>query len=134
MPVFKRHFAVMWLPAYLALINYFLPTAYNVTTGSQQSAYLYSAEAIANWLMNSGQWGTTYGGGLYVALPYGLLHYRWNYNLNWLNNFGGILKQGINNGCLPVLRYGFPATIFCKIDLSSVIRIYLAMAPIREDF
>jgi uncharacterized protein YyaL (SSP411 family) len=39
--------------------------AYAVTTGSQQAAYLASAEAIANWLMNSGQWDTTCGGGFW---------------------------------------------------------------------
>lgn len=39
--------------------------AYEVTTGTQQSAYLASAEAIANWLMQSGQWDSTYGGGFW---------------------------------------------------------------------
>jgi len=39
--------------------------AYNVTTGTQQAAYLASAKAIANWLMNSGQWDTTFGGGFW---------------------------------------------------------------------
>lgn len=39
--------------------------AYAVTTGSQQAAYLTSAENIANWLMNSGLWDTTFGGGFW---------------------------------------------------------------------
>jgi uncharacterized protein YyaL (SSP411 family) len=39
--------------------------AYETTTGSQQAAYLTSAEAIANWLMNSGQWDSTCGGGFW---------------------------------------------------------------------
>jgi uncharacterized protein YyaL (SSP411 family) len=39
--------------------------AYAVTTGSQQAAYLASAEAIANWLMQSGQWDSTFGGGFW---------------------------------------------------------------------
>ncbi|MDP9081415.1 MAG: glycoside hydrolase family 76 protein [Bacteroidota bacterium] len=39
--------------------------AYNVTTGTTQTNYLNSAKAIANWLMNSGQWDTTYGGGFW---------------------------------------------------------------------
>lgn len=39
--------------------------AYETTSGSQQAAYLASAEAIANWLMNSGQWDSTCGGGFW---------------------------------------------------------------------
>ena len=39
--------------------------AYAVTTGTTQTNYLNSAEAIANWLMNNGQWDTTYGGGFW---------------------------------------------------------------------
>lgn len=39
--------------------------AYNVTTGTTQTNYLTSAKAIANWMMNSGLWTTTYGGGFY---------------------------------------------------------------------
>jgi hypothetical protein len=39
--------------------------AHQVTTGTQQTAFLNSAEAIANWLMQSGQWDTTYGGGFW---------------------------------------------------------------------
>lgn len=39
--------------------------AYETTTGTQQAAYLASAESIANWLMNSGQWDSTCGGGFY---------------------------------------------------------------------
>jgi uncharacterized protein YyaL (SSP411 family) len=39
--------------------------AYQASSGSQQAAYLASAEAIANWLMNSGQWDTTCGGGFW---------------------------------------------------------------------
>jgi uncharacterized protein YyaL (SSP411 family) len=39
--------------------------AYAATTGSQQAAYLGSAEAIANWLMQSGMWDSTFGGGFW---------------------------------------------------------------------
>ncbi|RCH53838.1 hypothetical protein DJ568_14950 [Mucilaginibacter hurinus] len=39
--------------------------AYNVTTGTTQTNYLNSAKACANWLMNSGQWDNTYGGGFW---------------------------------------------------------------------
>ncbi|MDB4923364.1 glycoside hydrolase family 76 protein [Mucilaginibacter sp.] len=39
--------------------------AYNVTTGTTQTNYLNSAKAVANWLMNSGLWDTTYGGGFW---------------------------------------------------------------------
>jgi uncharacterized protein YyaL (SSP411 family) len=39
--------------------------AYAVTTGTTQANYLASAEAIANFLMNNGQWDTTYGGGFW---------------------------------------------------------------------
>lgn len=39
--------------------------AYAASTGSQQLSYLYSAEAIANWLMQSGMWDSTFGGGFW---------------------------------------------------------------------
>lgn len=39
--------------------------AYAVTTGTTQTNYLNSAKAIANFLMNNGQWDTTYGGGFW---------------------------------------------------------------------
>ncbi|WPU91672.1 glycoside hydrolase family 76 protein [Mucilaginibacter sabulilitoris] len=39
--------------------------AYDVTTGTTQTNYLNSAKACANWLMNSGQWDNTYGGGFW---------------------------------------------------------------------
>lgn len=39
--------------------------AYDVTTGSTQAAYLASAEACANWLIKSGQWDATFGGGFW---------------------------------------------------------------------
>src|SRR5207244_7741810 len=35
------------------------------STGSVKTAYLNSAEAIANWLMFSGLWDTNYGGGFW---------------------------------------------------------------------
>lgn len=38
---------------------------YDVTTGTTQTNYLNSAKACANWLMNSGQWDNTYGGGFW---------------------------------------------------------------------
>jgi uncharacterized protein YyaL (SSP411 family) len=38
---------------------------YDATTGATKQAYLASAEAIANWLMQSGQWDSTYGGGFW---------------------------------------------------------------------
>ena len=39
--------------------------AYDVTTGSYQAAYLASAVACANWLIKSGQWDSTFGGGFW---------------------------------------------------------------------
>jgi uncharacterized protein YyaL (SSP411 family) len=39
--------------------------AYAATTGTTQTNYLNSAIACANWLMNSGQWDNTYGGGFW---------------------------------------------------------------------
>lgn len=41
--------------------------AYDVTTGTTQTNYLNAAEACANWLMNSGQWDNTFGGGFWWA-------------------------------------------------------------------
>lgn len=38
---------------------------YEVSTGSTRTNYLNSAVAIANWLMFSGQWDNTYGGGFW---------------------------------------------------------------------
>jgi uncharacterized protein YyaL (SSP411 family) len=38
---------------------------YDVTSGTTQANYLTAAENIANWLMYSGQWDTTYGGGFW---------------------------------------------------------------------
>jgi uncharacterized protein YyaL (SSP411 family) len=48
-----------------SLIGLAYVEAYAVTTGSQKSAYLQSAEAIANWLMQSGMWDSTFGGGFW---------------------------------------------------------------------
>lgn len=39
--------------------------AYEVSSGTFQAQYLASAEACANWLINSGQWDSTYGGGFW---------------------------------------------------------------------
>jgi uncharacterized protein YyaL (SSP411 family) len=39
--------------------------AYDVTTGTDKAAYLAKAEACADWLMNSGLWDNTYGGGFW---------------------------------------------------------------------
>src|SRR5690348_7801217 len=38
---------------------------YYIATGTTQTNYLNSAEAIANWLMYSGLWDNTYGGGFW---------------------------------------------------------------------
>jgi len=38
---------------------------YNVTTGTQRTAYLNSARAVANYLMNNGIWDNTFGGGFW---------------------------------------------------------------------
>lgn len=38
---------------------------YDVTIGTTQTNYLNSAKACANWLMNSGQWDNTFGGGFW---------------------------------------------------------------------
>jgi uncharacterized protein YyaL (SSP411 family) len=39
--------------------------AYDVSTGAQQTKYLQAAEACANWIINSGQWDNTFGGGFW---------------------------------------------------------------------
>jgi uncharacterized protein YyaL (SSP411 family) len=41
--------------------------AYDVTTGTTQTNYLNAAKACANWLINSGQWDATFGGGFWWA-------------------------------------------------------------------
>jgi uncharacterized protein YyaL (SSP411 family) len=41
--------------------------AYDVTTGTTQTNYLNAAKACANWLINGGQWDTTFGGGFWWA-------------------------------------------------------------------
>jgi uncharacterized protein YyaL (SSP411 family) len=45
---------------------------YAVTTRTTQTNYLNSAKAVANWLMNSNLWDTTYGGGFWwnTAKPF----------------------------------------------------------------
>lgn len=40
-------------------------SAYDVTTGATQAQYLTAAESCANWLINSGQWDTSFGGGFW---------------------------------------------------------------------
>jgi uncharacterized protein YyaL (SSP411 family) len=39
--------------------------AYDVTTGADKAAYLAKAKACADWLINSGMWDNTYGGGFW---------------------------------------------------------------------
>lgn len=39
--------------------------AYDVTTGATQTSYLNAAKVCAKWLMNSGQWDGTFGGGFW---------------------------------------------------------------------
>lgn len=39
--------------------------AYGVTTGATQTSYLNAAIACANWLIKSGQWDNTFGGGFW---------------------------------------------------------------------
>lgn len=39
--------------------------AYNVSTGADRDAYLNKAEACANWIINSGLWDNTLGGGFW---------------------------------------------------------------------
>lgn len=39
--------------------------AYNVTSGTVKANYLSAAESCAKWLMKSGQWDNTYGGGFW---------------------------------------------------------------------
>ncbi|MBS1524119.1 MAG: hypothetical protein JST19_00630 [Bacteroidetes bacterium] len=45
-------------------INAYLD-AYAVTSGTTRSNYLASAQSVANWMMNSGLWDSTDGGGFY---------------------------------------------------------------------
>jgi uncharacterized protein YyaL (SSP411 family) len=39
--------------------------AYDVSTGSQQAKYLQAAQACADWIINSGLWDNTFGGGFW---------------------------------------------------------------------
>lgn len=39
--------------------------AYEISTGADRAAYLTKAKACANWLINSGLWDNTYGGGFW---------------------------------------------------------------------
>jgi len=39
--------------------------AYEITTGNDKAAYLAKARACADWLINSGLWDSTYGGGFW---------------------------------------------------------------------
>ena len=39
--------------------------AYEITSGSDKAAYLAKARACADWLINSGLWDSTYGGGFW---------------------------------------------------------------------
>ena len=39
--------------------------AYEITTGADKAAYLAKAKACADWLINSGMWDNTYGGGFW---------------------------------------------------------------------
>jgi uncharacterized protein YyaL (SSP411 family) len=39
--------------------------AYDLTTGADQAAYLSKAEACANWIIKSGLWDTSFGGGFW---------------------------------------------------------------------
>jgi len=48
-----------------SLIGVIYLDAYAVSTGTTQAQYLASAEACANWLITSGQWDNTYGGGFW---------------------------------------------------------------------
>jgi hypothetical protein len=76
---------------------------YNVTTGTQQTNYLNSAKATANWLMNSNMWDNTFGGGFWwnttkpvkptqsngLAMQLFIRLYRitgQSYYLNWANS------------------------------------------------
>ena len=48
-----------------SLIGVIYLDTYAVSTGTEQAQYLASAEACANWLITSGQWDNTYGGGFW---------------------------------------------------------------------
>jgi len=87
---------------------------YAVTSGVTRTNYLNSAIATANWLMNSGQWDNTFGGGLWwsdsktlkptqsngLAMQLFLRLYQitgQSYYLSWANSVRGWLENHMYN-------------------------------------
>ncbi|WP_428329170.1 glycoside hydrolase family 76 protein [Mucilaginibacter sp.] len=121
--------------------------AYDVTTGSTQAAYLASAQACANWLIKSGLWDTTFGGGFWwntdkpnkptqsngLALQLFLRLYKitgqaiyhdWAVNINtWLNtkmysNTNGLyIWQIESSGKVDTQNFTYDNAIMVEADL-----------------
>jgi hypothetical protein len=121
--------------------------AYDVTTGTTQSSYLAAAEKCANWLINSGQWDTTFGGGFWwstdktvkptqsnaIALQLFLRLYQitgqseyhdWAVQINtWLNTkmldsgTGLYIWQIEKNGTVDTYKFTYDNAIMVDADL-----------------
>jgi uncharacterized protein YyaL (SSP411 family) len=121
--------------------------AYDVTTGTTQANYLAAAEGCANWLMNSGQWDSSLGGGFWwntdkmvkptqsngLALQLFLRLYQltgqstyhdWAVKINtWLNTYmldnttGLYIWQIENSGTLDSYKFTYDNAIMLEADL-----------------
>lgn len=121
--------------------------AYDVSAGSVQSNYLAAAENCAKWLMNSGLWDTTFGGGFWwstqktvkptqsngLALQLFLRLYQitgqavyhdWAVQINtWLNSAmldratGLYVWQLEKNGTLDTYKFTYDNAIMVEADL-----------------
>lgn len=121
--------------------------AYDVTTGTTQAQYLTAAENIANWLINSGLWDTSFGGGFWwntdkpvkptqsnaIALQFFLRLYQitgqsvyhdWAVQINtWLNTkmldsaTGLYIWQIESNGTLDTYKFTYDNAIMVDAEL-----------------
>jgi uncharacterized protein YyaL (SSP411 family) len=121
--------------------------AYDVTTGTTQANYLAAAEGCANWLMNSGQWDSSLGGGFWwntdkmvkptqsngLALQLFLRLYQltgqstyhdWAVKINtWLNTYmldnttGLYIWQIENSGTVDSYKFTYDNAIMLEADL-----------------
>jgi uncharacterized protein YyaL (SSP411 family) len=121
--------------------------AYDVSTDATKASYLSSAEACANWLMNSGMWDNTFGGGFWwntdktvkptqsnaLALQLFLRLYKitgqpyyhdWAVSVNtWLNskmydnNKGLYMWQIEKNGTVDTQNFAYDNAIMVEADL-----------------
>jgi uncharacterized protein YyaL (SSP411 family) len=121
--------------------------AYDITTGATQTNYLNAAIACANWLIKSGQWDNTFGGGFWwstdktvkptqsnaLALQLFLRLYKitgqsvyhdWVISVNsWLNNqlydstIGLYIWQIESNGTKDTYKFTYDNAIMAEADL-----------------